>query len=129
MITDNQARKLMKYLQEKRTLGVATAKSEMNDKTARKYRDLGKLPSELKAERIRTWRTREDPFEEVWEMVKSFLKNNPGLEAKTLFEHLQRERPGRFPDGRIRTFQRKVKHWRATEGPAREVFSPGPQAK
>ena len=86
MITDNQARKLMKYLQEQRSLGVAAAKSGMDEKTARKYRDLGKLPSELKAERIRTWRTRENQFEEVWEMVKSFLGNNSGLEAKTLFE-------------------------------------------
>ena len=124
MITDNQARKLMKYLQEKRTLEVAAAKSGMNEKTARKYRDLGKLPSELKAERIRTWRTRENPFEEVWEMVKSFLENNSGFEAKTLFEYLQREYPGRFSDGQIRTFQRRVKNWRATEGSAREVFFP-----
>ena len=124
MITDNQARKLMKHLQENRTLGVAAAKSGMNEKTARKYRDLGKLPSELEAERIRTWRTREDPFEEVWEMVKSFLENNSGFEAKTLFEYLQRECPGRFSDGQIRTFQRRVKNWRAIEGPAREVFFP-----
>ncbi len=124
MITDNQARKLMKYLQEERKLGVAAAKSGMDEKTARKYRDLGQLPSELKAERVRSWRTREDPFKEVWAMVQSFLGNNPGLEAKTLFEHLQRQYSGRFSDGQIRTFQRKVKHWRATEGPAREVFFP-----
>jgi hypothetical protein len=124
MITDNQARKLMKYLHEKRTLGDAAAKSGMDEKTARKYRDLGKLPSELKAEQIRTWRTRENPFEEIWEMVKSFLKNNSGLEAKTVFEHLQRQYPGRFSDGQIRTFQRRVKNWRASEGPAREVFFP-----
>jgi hypothetical protein len=124
MITDNQARKLMKFLEEKNTLEVAAAKAGMDEKTARKYRDIDKLPSELKAERIRTWRTREDPFEEVWEMVKSFFINNSGLEAKTLFEHLQREYPGRFPDGQLRTFQRQVKTWRATEGPAREVFFP-----
>jgi hypothetical protein len=124
MITDNQARKLMKYLQKKRALGVAAAKSGMDEKTARKYRDIGKLPSELQAKRIRTWRTRENPFEEVWETVKSFLGNNSGLEAKTLFEHLQRQHPGRFSDGQIRTFQRRVKNWRATEGPAREVFFP-----
>jgi hypothetical protein len=124
MITDNQARKLMKNLQEKNTLEVASAKSGMDAKTGRKYRDLGKLPSELKAERIRTWRTREDSFEEVWELVKSFLKPNPGLEAKSLFQHLQREFPGCFPDGQIRSFQRRVKNWRATEGPAREVFFP-----
>jgi len=124
MVTDNQVRKLMKYLQEKKALGVAAAKSDMDEKTARKYRDLDKLPSEIKAARRRTWRTREDPFEEVWEQVKSFLNNNPGLEAKTLFEHLQRQHPGRYPDGQIRTFQRKVKNWRAQEGPAREVFFP-----
>ena len=124
MITDNQARKLMKYLQEKRSLGLAAIKSGMNEKTARKYRDLGKLPSELKAEHIRTWRTREDQFEEIWGRAKSFLESNAGLEAKTLFEHFQREQPGRFSDGQIRSFQRKVKHWRATEGPAREVFFP-----
>lgn len=114
----------MKYLQEKRSLGLAAIKSGMNEKTARKYRDLGKLPSELKAEHIRTWRTREDQFEKIWGSVKSFLETNPGLEAKTLFEHFQREAPGRFSDGQIRSFQRKVKHWRATEGPAREVFFP-----
>ena len=124
MIADNQARKLMKYLQEKKTLEVAAAKSGMDEKTARKYRDLDRLPSELSAEQIRTWRTRKNPFEEVWGMIKSFLENNSGLEAKTLFEHLQREYPGCFSDGQIRTFQRRVKNWRATEGPAREVFFP-----
>ncbi len=41
MITDNQAMKLMKYLQEKRTLEVAAAKFGINEKTARKYCDLG----------------------------------------------------------------------------------------
>lgn len=58
--------------------------------------------------------------DEVWEMVKSFLRNNSGLEAKTLFEHLQRQYPGRFPDGQVRTFQRRVKNWLATAGPALE---------
>lgn len=124
MITDNQARKLMKHLQEAKTLSLAAAKSGMDEKTARKYRALGKLPSDLQAERRRAWRTRENPFKEVWGQVKSFLGNNSGLEAKTLFEHLQRTYPGRFPDGQIRTFQRRVKNWRATEGPAREVFFP-----
>ncbi len=96
MITDNQARKLMKYLQEKRTLGLSASKSGMDEKTARKYRDLDKLPSELKAERTRTWRTREDRFEAIWARAQSFLKSNSGLEAKTLFEHFQRQDPGRF---------------------------------
>jgi hypothetical protein len=43
-------------------------------------------------------------------------------QCKTVFEYLQRQNPGRFQDGQLRTLQRRVKDWRATEGPAREVF-------
>ena len=50
------------------------------------------------------------------------LEVNAGLEAKTVFEYLQRRDPGQFADGQLRTLQRRVKSWRATEGPAREVF-------
>lgn len=124
MITDNQARKLMKYLHQEETLGVAAAKAGMDEKTARKYRNLDRLPSDIKAERQRGWRTREDPFAENWLELKAFLEDNPGLEAKTLFAYLQRQYPGRFPDGQLRTLQRKIKTWRAQEGPAREVYFP-----
>jgi hypothetical protein len=37
----------------------------MDEKTARKYREIGKLPSELQQEH--DWRTRKDPFEEAWD--------------------------------------------------------------
>ena len=74
-----------------------------------KYSDLDKLPSELQAEGKRDWRTRSDSFIKEWPIVTAFLEINPGLEAKTLFEHLQRQYPGRFSDGQLRTFQRKIK--------------------
>lgn len=60
----------------------------------------------------------------MWEEVKKNLEVNEGLEAKTLFEDLQRRYPGRFADGQIRTLQRRVKAWRALEGPHKEVFFP-----
>ena len=63
----------------------------MDEKTARKYRSSKQLPSQMKREH--NWRTRKDPFEGVW------LEVNAGLEAKTLFEDLQRRYPGRYPDG------------------------------
>jgi hypothetical protein len=50
------------------------------------------------------------------------LEVNPGLEGKTIFEYLQRRYTGRFAEGQLRTLQRRVKVWRATEGPVREVF-------
>jgi hypothetical protein len=124
MITDVQVRKLKKYLSQGKSLEIASRKTGMDEKTARKYRDLDKMPSEIRAERHRDWRTRPDPFAEVWAKAESFLENNEGLEAKTLFAHLQREHPVKFSDGQLRTFQRRVKVWRATEGPSREVCFP-----
>jgi Mu transposase, C-terminal domain len=99
---------------------IAAARAGMDAKTARKYRRVGMLPSELPGEA--RWRTRPDPFAKVWEEVRQLLEVNAGLEAKTVFEHLQRLDPGRFPDGQLRTLQRRIKVWRATEGPAKEVF-------
>jgi len=122
MVEDQQVRRLMKLLQDESTLSLAAAKSGMDEKTARKYRRLRKLPSEVKAEH--RWRTRKDPFEDVWEDIRSKLEVNPGLEAKTLFEDLQRRYPGRYADGQLRTLQRRVKVWRALEGPPKEVFFP-----
>jgi len=124
MITDNQVKKLKKYLSQGKTLEVAAVRSGMDEKTARKYRDLNELPSEIKTSRSRMWRTREDPFQKAWGIVKPFLEINDGLEAKTLFQYLQREYPGLYSDGQLRTFQRRVKNWRAVDGPAREVYFP-----
>ena len=56
--------------------------------------DWKKLPSEIA--RPHTWRTRKDPFEDVWDGVQGLLEINPGLEAKTIFDELQRRYPGSF---------------------------------
>jgi hypothetical protein len=122
MVSDRQVRRLMTFINRGKSLTVAAAKAGMDEKTARRYRREGKLPSQLKKEH--TWRTRQDPFEEVWAGVREYLEVNPGLEAKTLFEFLQRENPGTFQDGQLRTLQRRLKVWRATEGPPKEVFFP-----
>jgi hypothetical protein len=59
----------------------------MDRKTARTHRT-GPLPSE--SEREHDWRTREDPFQEVWDEVFEQLDAQPGPKAKTLFQWLQR---------------------------------------
>ena len=120
MIKDAQVRKLRQLLGEGHPLYRAALKVGMDAKSARKYRHADRLPSESFAPR--TWRTREDPFQDVWPQLRDLLELNPGLQAKTLFEDLQRRFPGRFPDIQLRTLQRKIKAWRATEGPAKEVF-------
>ena len=109
-------------LSEGKKLYESALRSGMDEKTARKYREAGKLPSEMKKEH--TWRTRKDPFEKVWEEVSQLLGNEPGLEALTIFRDLQNKYPGIFHDGQLRTLQRKIKRWRTTEGPPKEVMFP-----
>ena len=41
-----------------------------------------------------------------------WLQQDPDVTAKGLFERLLDEYPGRFPDGQLRTLQRRVKEWR-----------------
>ena len=120
MVTDEQVRRLRKLSNTERNQEIAASKAGMDPTTARRYLGLERLPSELKRER--QWRTREDPFSEVWDAVPRQVQESPRLEAKTLFEWLQREYPGQFRDGQIRTLQRRIKLWRATEGPAQEVY-------
>ena len=122
MVTDQQVRRLFKLMQTEKTQAMAAVKSGMDEKTARKYVKAGMLPSELKKER--TWRTRPDPFTDIWDEIKERITANPGLEAKTLFDDLQRRFPGKFPDGQLRTLQRHMKRWRVLEGPSREIFFP-----
>ena len=120
MVTDRQVRRLMSLLRTEQSLQVSADKVGMDRETAGKYRKIGKLPSELRKEH--DWRTRADPFVEVWPWVAEQLSVNPGLEAKTLLSALQRADPGRFADGQLRTLQRQVKRWRCMEGPGKEVF-------
>ena len=94
----------------------------VSQSTARKYLKANRLPSQLK--KLHGWKTREDVFSDVWPEAVVFLENNTGIEAKSLFEHIQREFPGRFKANQLRTFQRRVQQWKALYGPAQEVYFP-----
>lgn len=75
-------------------------------RSKRKYRKT------KKARKSRWWRTRKDPFEQVWEEISAWLKNNPERTAKSLLLELQRRYPGKYSDGQLRSLQRRVKNWR-----------------
>lgn len=119
--TDHQVQHLWKLrFQKKYPLYLAAAKSGMSEKTARKYLCKSVLPSENK--HPRDWVTRKDPFESIWPAVLVLLQTQPDLEAKTVFEEIQRRYPGQFEEGQLRTFQRRVKSWRLEYGASKEVF-------
>lgn len=120
MVSDQQVKRLWRLAGQTLSLEIASAKAGMDPKTARKYLQDRRLPSEMRQKH--TWRTRPDPFADSWEEIRQLLAVEPGLQAKTLFEHLQQVHPGRFSDGQVRTLRRRISYWRATEGPPREVF-------
>lgn len=63
----------------------------------------------------REYRTRIDPYEASWPQICEWLKVEPDRTAKELFQRLQAELPGVFPDGQIRTLQRRIHEWRTAE--------------
>jgi hypothetical protein len=101
---------------------LAAAKAGISERSARRIESLATLPSQTPR---RYWRSRVDPFADVWDAeVMPLLKGAPKLMAVTLLRKLQDDHPERFPDGVLRTLQRHIRHWRAFEGPAKEVFFP-----
>jgi hypothetical protein len=60
----------------------------------------------------RWWRTRQDPFADVWPKILLWLQENPEATAKSLWQRLQSDYPERFPEGQLRTLQRRLRSWR-----------------
>jgi hypothetical protein len=110
---------------EGKTQEQAAAAAGMSERSARKW-EKGCLPSEVRAKR-RTWRTRADPFAEVWEseVVPLLVADEKGvLEATTMLAELQARHPGQFEKSQLRTLQRRFRDWRAVQGPEKEVYFP-----
>lgn len=61
------------------TLALAAAKAGMDEKTARKYRRAGKLPSEV--QKAYDASNREDAFADLWDELQKKLEINPGPQA------------------------------------------------
>ena len=100
----------------------AAAKAGMSTRSARRVEEDVTLPSQHAR---RYWRSRPDPFAGVWDTeVVPLLRGAPKLMAITLLRKLQDDRPDHFPDGVLRTLQRRIRHWRALEGPPKEAFFP-----
>jgi len=110
MVTDEQVRRLWS-LMKKYDQVIAATKAGMAENTAIKYVKAGMLPSQMRKKRY--WRNRKDSFKEVWPEIEKFLDGQPGLEALTMFNYLQREYPGKFKEGQLRTLQRRVRDWKA----------------
>jgi transposase InsO family protein len=110
----------MKDLGEGKALWASAARSGMSENTGRKCRAEGGL----RPRAPRRYRTRKDPFEAVWPEIEKLLEEAPGLEVLSVFEALKSRGDVSFSDGLLRTLQRRMKRWRASHGPEKEVMFP-----
>jgi hypothetical protein len=118
-VTDHQVIKY-KQLRQRLSQEAAAARVGISERTARRIERLERLPSQRGP---RKWRTRPDPLAAVWDCeVLPMLRTAPGLTAVTILEELQRRFPGDYPNTVLRTLQRRMRRWRALEGPECEVF-------
>lgn len=119
-ITDQQLRLYMSDLQ-KHSQRTSAARAGFSERTARRFDANPTLPSNRK---IVHGRTVADPLEGYWEDdVLPLLERDSALQAVTLLRHLQGLHPLAFPDDRIRrTLERRVRQWRALNGPERDII-------
>lgn len=118
-ITNNQIRLFMQSRERKKSLIVAAAQAGFSRRSA--YNIANR--SFETANRKRRWKTRPDPFEEVWQReLVPLLESSPKLEARTLLEELQKRYPDQYPENQLRTLQRRVRQWKAVSGPEKEVI-------
>jgi hypothetical protein len=122
MVTDAQVKRLRKKLMEAKTLEAASLAAAMSVRSARTWKT-GALPSRRK--QAREWRTRPDPFADVWESdVVPLLEadENGVLEAKTVIDVLAEKHAGKYGEPQTRTLQRRMREWRALQGPPKEIY-------
>ena len=91
-VTAAQLKERCRQVNQGASLRTAAMRANIDRELARTFRDRGKLPNE--ARQPRTWRTWPDALADVWPAVAEQWQREPRLQAKTLWEWLQRTHPG-----------------------------------
>jgi transposase InsO family protein len=98
---------------------IAGGKAGFSGATAYRFEKDLRLPTQKRAPRERR---RADPLAGLWESeVLPMLKDAPGLRPVGIFEELCRRHP-ELCSGTRRTLERRIRAWRAVNGPDREVI-------
>jgi len=108
----------MKFRQTE-TPQISAAKSGFSAATGYRLEQDQRLPSQNKASRDRR---RPDPLIAVWDAeIVPMMKAAPGLRPIAIFEEMLRRHPD-LGDGVRRTMERRIRGWRAINGPDQEVI-------
>jgi hypothetical protein len=117
-INDHQKRLFMSFRQTANTT-IAAAKAGFSTATGYRVEKELRLPSQSQTPR---GRRRPDPLDGVWDAeIMPMLKAAPELRAVGIFEEILRRHPEIAPGVR-RTLERRIRKWRALNGPERDVM-------
>ena len=98
---------------------IAAAKAGFSRATAYRIEGDPRLPSQKKQER---GRRRPDPLAAVWDAeIVPILKAAPGIRTIAVLAEIRRRHPEISP-GIRRTLERRIRTWRALEGPEQDVM-------
>jgi hypothetical protein len=112
-------RLFMHFRSSSQTTPVAAAKAGFSTATGYRIEADPRPPSQKQAPR---GRRRPDPLAAIWDSeVVPILKATPHLRAIAVFDELRRRHPELTPGVR-RTLERRMRGWRAVEGPQRDVI-------
>ena len=102
----------------------AAAKAGFSRATAYRIEADPRLPSQKKPAR---GRRRPDPLAGVWDShILPLLTNTPGLRPIAIFDEIVRRHPALNRNVR-RTLERRIRMWKALNGPERDVIFPQQQ--
>ena len=97
----------------------AAAKAGFSASTGYRFEQDTRLPSQKKVAR---GRRRPDPLAAVWDSeIAPMLQNTAGLRAVTVFDEIRHRHP-EISAGVRRTLERRIRAWRALNGPERDVI-------
>jgi len=82
-------------------------------------------PTSMPKPKAKRGRRRPDPLAAVTVVLRGWFEVEPWRTSRELLERLQAEHPGMYPDGLLRTCQRRLKEWRR-EAALQLVFGTAP---
>ena len=129
MLKDAKAGRMFSLLHQNVPVAEIARTLHMGERTIRKYRDKGILPSQ-QPRPPRTYRTRPDPLEAYWPEIEAFLEADPRLKPVALLDWLKQKYndpetgEGPVSDSIRRTLERRVQKWKLDHGVQQEVTFP-----
>ena len=103
-----------------KTQTTSAAKAGFSERSARRI-ESGQR--QLGPAKPRSYRTREDPLEPIWDsVVVPLLEQSPTITAVGIFDHLCEEHAEDFLPNYRRTLERRVRQWRFLYGEDQDVI-------